>query len=98
MAIPARKGSVPLRRWRCWMATTAALARQVGAKMILGLNLVANQPQLAAAEARDYVAAFHRNAIEALEIGNEPNIYSQLTVDHTLLESRKRPRLPEAGR
>ena len=68
-----------------WMATTAALARQVGARMILGLNLAANDPALAAAEARDYVRAFGRAAIEALEIGNEPNIYNRLTVYHTLL-------------
>jgi hypothetical protein len=68
-----------------WMATTSALARQVGARMIMGLNLVANDRALAAAEARDYVRAFGRGAIEALEIGNEPNIYSQLTVYHTLL-------------
>jgi Glycosyl hydrolase family 79 C-terminal beta domain len=68
-----------------WMATTAALAHQLRAKLTMGLNLVANDPALAAAEARDYVSAFGRGAIEALEIGNEPNIYSQLTVDHTLL-------------
>jgi hypothetical protein len=67
-----------------WMATTAALARHLGARMILGLNLAANKPPLATAEARDYVRAFGRAAI-ALEIGNEPNIYHQLTVDHTLL-------------
>jgi hypothetical protein len=67
------------------MATTAALAHQLGARMIMGLNLAANKPALAAAEARDYVRAFGRGAIQALEIGNEPNIYRQLTVDHTLL-------------
>jgi hypothetical protein len=68
-----------------WLATTGALARQLGARMIMGLNLAANNPALAAAERRAYVKAFGRRAIEALEIGNEPNIYSQLTVDHTLL-------------
>jgi hypothetical protein len=68
-----------------WMATTAALAHQLGARMTMGLNLVANNPALAAAEARDYIRAFGRGAIEALEIGNEPNIYNHLTVDHTLL-------------
>ncbi len=68
-----------------WMATTGALARQLGARMIMGLNLAANNPALAGAEARDYVKAFGRRAIEALEIGNEPNIYSRLTVYHTLL-------------
>ena len=67
-----------------WMATTAALAHQVGARMTMGLNLAANDPALAAAEARDYVRAFGRATIAALEIGNEPNIYNQLTVYHTL--------------
>jgi hypothetical protein len=52
--------------------------------MTMGLNLAANDPGLAAAEARDYVRAFGRGALRALEIGNEPNIYSQLTLYHTL--------------
>jgi hypothetical protein len=68
-----------------WMATTGALARQLGARMIMGLNLAADDPALAAAEARGYIKALGRRAIEALEIGNEPNIYSRLTVYHTLL-------------
>jgi hypothetical protein len=68
-----------------WMATTGALAHQLGARMIMGLNLAANDPALAAAEGRDYVKAFGRGTIEALEIGNEPNIYNRLTVLRTLL-------------
>ena len=68
-----------------WMATTSALAHQLGARMIMGLNLAANDPKLAAAEARDDIRAFGRASLEALEIGNEPNIYNRLTVDHTLL-------------
>ncbi len=71
-----------------WMATTGALARQLGARMIMGLNLAANDPALAATEARDYVRSFGAGAIEALEIGNEPNIYSQVTVFHTRLGAR----------
>ncbi len=58
----------------------------------MGLNLAANDPALAAAEARDYVRAFGRRAIEALEIGNEPNIYNRLTVYHTLLGIPLHPR------
>jgi hypothetical protein len=68
-----------------WMATTGALAKQLGARMIMGLNLAANEPSLAATEARDYVAAFGRGAIEAFEIGNEPNIYGKITTYHTAL-------------
>jgi Glycosyl hydrolase family 79 C-terminal beta domain len=63
-----------------WLATTAALAHQLHARMIMGLNLAADQPGLAAAEARAYVRALGANSIEALEIGNEPNVYGKITV------------------
>jgi hypothetical protein len=66
-----------------WMATTGALAHTLGARMILGLNLAADDPQLAAAETRDYLSAFHRSAIDALEIGNEPNVYGNVTAFQT---------------
>jgi Glycosyl hydrolase family 79 C-terminal beta domain len=68
-----------------WLETTGALARDLGARLIMGLNLVANQPALAAAEAQDYIQYFGRSAIEAFEIGNEPNIYKQITVTRPLL-------------
>ncbi len=67
-----------------WMATTAALAHQLGARMIMGLNLAANQPALAAAEARAYVRALGAGSIDALEIGNEPNVYQKMTVYRTV--------------
>ncbi|HET8980503.1 MAG TPA: glycosyl hydrolase family 79 C-terminal domain-containing protein [Solirubrobacteraceae bacterium] len=67
-----------------WMATTAALAHALGAHMIMGLNLAANQPALAAAEARDYLKALGRGSLDALEIGNEPNVYSKIAVYHTV--------------
>jgi hypothetical protein len=67
-----------------WMATTAALEHQLGARMIMGLNLAADQPALAAAEARDYIKAFGAGSIEAMEIGNEPNVYRKITVYHTV--------------
>ncbi len=69
---------------RSWLATTGALARAIGARMIMGLNLAANSPALAATEARAYIRTFGRTAIDALEIGNEPNIYGKVTVYHTL--------------
>jgi hypothetical protein len=67
-----------------WLATTSALQRQLGARMILGLNLAANQPALASTEARADIAAFGPRAVDALEIGNEPNVYSKVTVEHTV--------------
>ena len=66
-----------------WMATTGALARQLGARMIMGLNLAGNDPALDAAELHDYVKALPAGSLEAVEIGNEPNVYSKITIYHT---------------
>jgi hypothetical protein len=66
-----------------WMATTGALAKALGARMIMGLNLAADDPALDAAELRDYVAALPENSIDAVEIGNEPNVYNKVTVYRT---------------
>jgi hypothetical protein len=63
-----------------WMRTLAALDRGLGAKLILGVNLAADEPALGAAEARAYVKALGgTRSIAALEIGNEPNLYSGVT-------------------
>jgi Glycosyl hydrolase family 79 C-terminal beta domain len=66
-----------------WMATTAALQKALGARMILGLNLADNDPALDAAEVKDYERAFGPGAIEAFEIGNEPNVYGKIVELHT---------------
>jgi hypothetical protein len=63
-----------------WMRTLAGLDRGLSARLILGINLAANEPALAAAEARAYVKALDgTSSIAALEIGNEPNLYSGVT-------------------
>ncbi|MGI9185560.1 MAG: glycosyl hydrolase family 79 C-terminal domain-containing protein [Solirubrobacteraceae bacterium] len=68
-----------------WLATTAALAHDLGARMTMGLNLAADEPALAAVEARAYLKTIGRSSIAALEIGNEPNVYGKIQVLHTLL-------------
>jgi hypothetical protein len=65
-----------------WFATTAALAAQTRAKLIFGLNLGADQPALAAAEARRAVQAFG-SSLAQFEIGNEPNVYDVIAAYHT---------------
>jgi len=63
-----------------WLQTLAELSHALGAKLILGINLAADEPSLASAEARAYVKALGgSSSIEALEIGNEPNLYSGVT-------------------
>lgn len=68
-----------------WLATTAALARDLGAKLIIGLNLAADEPALAATEARAFARTIGSRRIEGLEIGNEPNVYDKLTVADPVL-------------
>jgi hypothetical protein len=65
-----------------WFATTGTLVRELGAKVIAGINLGANQPALAAAEAQAYVSAFGLSLLD-FEIGNEPNVYDVIAAYHT---------------
>ncbi|HET9073001.1 MAG TPA: glycosyl hydrolase family 79 C-terminal domain-containing protein [Solirubrobacteraceae bacterium] len=58
-----------------WLATVAAAARDLHARLILGVNLAADDPRLAAVEAASLVAGIGRAHIAALEIGNEPDLY-----------------------
>ena len=58
-----------------WMRTTHALAKALGAKMIMGVNLAGGRPAVAAAEARALLAGVGRRSIQAFEIGNEPDVY-----------------------
>ncbi|MHB1836118.1 MAG: glycosyl hydrolase family 79 C-terminal domain-containing protein, partial [Solirubrobacteraceae bacterium] len=67
-----------------WLAATAKLAHELGARMILGINLAANDPALSGVEAKAFLHAFGRGSIEAFEIGNEPNVYTHLTYVRTV--------------
>ena len=58
-----------------WLATVAAFAHELNARLILGVNLAADSPRLAAVEARALVTGIGRAHIAALEIGNEPDLY-----------------------
>jgi hypothetical protein len=59
-----------------WMRTTRALASRLHARLILGVNLEANNPRIASAEADAFLHRIGRRHIEALEIGNEPDLYN----------------------
>ena len=61
---------------RGWLATVHSAAVALDAHLILGVNLAADSPQLAGAEARALVHGIGRRHITALEIGNEPDLYS----------------------
>ncbi len=58
-----------------WIRTTHALAKALGAQMIMGVNLAGGRPAVAATEARALLAGIGRRTIQAFEIGNEPDVY-----------------------
>jgi Glycosyl hydrolase family 79 C-terminal beta domain len=61
-----------------WLAVARALAAGTGARLILGVDLEANQSSIAVAEARALVSGIGFRSVLALEIGNEPNWYATL--------------------
>ncbi len=58
-----------------WMRTARAFAQDLGGKLLMGVNLEAGEPALAAAEARALIRGIGHRNIAALEIGNEPDLY-----------------------
>ncbi len=60
---------------KSWLATTRELAVETGAKLILGVNLKLDSVDEASAEARVYRTGIGKRYIDALEIGNEPELY-----------------------
>jgi hypothetical protein len=59
-----------------WVQTAHAFAADLRAKLILGINLEADRPRIAAAEGKAFLHGIGRQYIDALEIGNEPDLYS----------------------
>ena len=66
-----------------WLAVTAALVRHLGARLILGLNLEAGSPQLAAAEQRALSGGVPPGSLLAFQLGNEPELYGSFAWYHT---------------
>jgi hypothetical protein len=55
-----------------WLQVTHALAVALNAKLMLGINLEADNAKLAAAEARTFLPGIGPSRVQALELGNEP--------------------------
>jgi hypothetical protein len=61
-----------------WLTALRGLVRAVHAHVILGVNLEANSSAVAAAEAQALLGAVGRSSVQALELGNEPELYGVL--------------------
>jgi glycosyl hydrolase family 79 len=59
-----------------WIEVTRALAQELRARLILGINLEADNVELAGLEARKLVDGIGRASVQALELGNEPALYA----------------------
>jgi hypothetical protein len=59
-----------------WLATVHSAAKALNAHLILGVNLAADSVQLAGAEARALIHGIGGQYVDALEIGNEPDVYT----------------------
>jgi Glycosyl hydrolase family 79 C-terminal beta domain len=62
-----------------WIRVTGALARDLGARLTLGINLELNSARDASAEARRLVTGIGRSSVAALEPGNEPELYGSFS-------------------
>ncbi len=58
-----------------WLRLAGALTRALNARTILGINLEADSTKVAVVETRALLAAVGRSSVNALEIGNEPELY-----------------------
>jgi hypothetical protein len=58
-----------------WMDVAHALATAVRGRLILGVDLEADNRAIAAAEAQAMVQRIGRSSVDALELGNEPELY-----------------------
>ncbi|HEX4008649.1 MAG TPA: glycosyl hydrolase family 79 C-terminal domain-containing protein [Solirubrobacteraceae bacterium] len=65
-----------------WGAVARALIRATDARVILGIDLEADSGASARVEAARLVSAIGRHWVQALELGNEPELYSAFTWYH----------------
>ena len=62
-----------------WIAVMHTLATDLNARLIMGVDLEADSRPSADGEASAFERGIGRPRIEALELGNEPNLYGSLT-------------------
>ena len=71
-----RPGGVKLDLTPRALAVAKAVVQAIHGKLILGVNLEADNPRIASAEARAFASHIGRQSIAALEVGNEAELYA----------------------
>jgi Glycosyl hydrolase family 79 C-terminal beta domain len=62
-----------------WLQVTRALVQAVDGRVIFGVNLEADSTRVADAEANALIGGIGSQSIDALEIGNEPELYGSFS-------------------
>ena len=75
----AKSGGIRYSIGTTWLGVTAALTHALGAHVILGINLELDSKTDAADEAKAMVRGIGASSIEALELGNEPELYGSFS-------------------
>jgi Glycosyl hydrolase family 79 C-terminal beta domain len=74
-----RPGGVKYNLTHSYLQVAKSLTQTLNARLILGINLEANSPRIAAAEGNAFVGQIGHKSIDALEIGNEPELYGSFS-------------------
>ena len=61
-----------------WAQSLRSLAQALNAQLVLGVNLEADSPRLAQTEADEFLQLIGPRYVSALDIGNEPPLYSSV--------------------
>jgi hypothetical protein len=61
-----------------WLAVTRATALELGAHLIVGINLEADSGRVAGSEARALLQGLGRAQVAGFELGNEPEVYGSI--------------------
>jgi hypothetical protein len=75
---------------RAWLAAAGAVFRDLGARAILGIDLEADSRRIAAAEADALTSSIGPARVEAVELGNEPELYGSFVWDGSGVTGRPR--------
>ena len=75
----AKSGGIRYSIGRTWLGVTAALTHALAAHVILGINLELDSKTDAADEAQAMIREIGGSSIEALELGNEPELYGSFS-------------------
>ena len=78
---------------RAWVRRLATVARSTGSGVVAGVNLAAADPRLAAAWAGALARGLPRGHLQALEIGNEPDLYGLVPWYGERVKTRRSRRL-----